>query len=116
MLLLSNFVYDLWLGKGTVHIDFMLSFCGFLYFNFAIFGAKYVKFLNGISALRLQFFSSLVTPILYLVSSLIMIKVFHLGVYSVFISAIFASFNSFILAPIQYSQIIEKNKRGIWAK
>lgn len=116
MLLLSNFVYDLWLGKGTIHIDFMLSFCGFLYFNFAIFGAKYVKFLNGISALRLQFFSSLVTPILYLVSSLIMIKVFHLGVYSVFISAIFASFNSFILAPIQYSQIIEKNKRGIWAK
>jgi O-antigen/teichoic acid export membrane protein len=116
MLLLASRVYDLWLGKGTVHIDFQLSLWGFLFFNVTIFSNIYVAFLNGISALRLQFFSSLISPFVYLISCLVLIKYFHLGVHAVFIAAIIANFNGFLLAPIQYYQIIEKNKRGIWAK
>ncbi len=116
MLLLASNVYDLWLGKGTVHIDFQLSFWGFLFFNVTIFSNIYVAFLNGISALRLQFFASLISPFVYIFSCLVLIKYFHIGVHAVFIAAIIANFNGFILAPIQYFQIIEKNKRGIWAK
>ena len=116
MLLLASRVYDLWLGKGTVHIDFQLSLWGFLFFNVTIFSNIYVAFLNGISALRLQFFSSLISPFVYIISCLVLIKYFHIGVHAVFIAAIIANFNGFLLAPIQYYQIIEKNKRGIWAK
>lgn len=116
MLLLASKVYELWLGKGTVDIDFQLSLWGFLFFNVSIFSGKYVEFLNGISALRLQFFASLISPVVYVVSSLVMIKYFHTGVHAVFIAAIIANFNGFILAPLQYFQIIEHNKRGIWAK
>jgi O-antigen/teichoic acid export membrane protein len=116
MLLLASRVYDLWLGKGTVHIDFQLSLWGFLFFNVTIFSNIYVAFLNGISALRLQFFSSLISPFVYIISCLVLIKHFHIGVHAVFIAAIIANFNGFLLAPIQYYQIIEKNKRGIWAK
>lgn len=116
MLLLASKVYDLWLGKDTVQIDFQLSLWGFLFFNMAIFSNIYVVFLNGISALRLQFFTSLVSPFLYIISALVLIKYFQVGVHAVFIAAIIANFNGSILAPIQYFQIIEKNKRGIWAK
>ncbi|WP_421800280.1 MATE family efflux transporter [Haliscomenobacter sp.] len=116
MLLLASRVYDLWLGKGTVHIDFQLSLWGFLFFNVTIFSNIYVAFLNGISALRLQFFSSLISPFVYIISCLVLIKHFHIGVHAVFIAAIIANFNGFLLAPIQYYQIIEKNKRGLWAK
>jgi O-antigen/teichoic acid export membrane protein len=116
MLLLSSKVYELWLGKGTVNINFELSLWGFIYFNIAIFAGKYVEFLNGISALRLQFYASLISPFIYVLTSLILIKYFHVGVHAVFIAAIVASFNGFILAPLQYFQIIEKNKRGIWSK
>ncbi|AEE53260.1 MATE family efflux transporter [Haliscomenobacter hydrossis] len=116
MLLLSSKVYELWLGKGIVDINFQLSLWGFLFFNVSIFSGKYVEFLNGISALRLQFFASLISPFVYIISALVLIKYFHVGVHAVFIAAIVANFNGFILAPLQYFQIIERNKRGIWAK
>ncbi|RIJ42299.1 MATE family efflux transporter [Pontibacter oryzae] len=116
MLLFSEQVYTLWLGKGTVEIDFMLSFWGFMFFAVSMFGSKYVSLLNGISALRLQFLSCLISPFIYILTVLILIKYYNMGVYSVFIGAIIANFNAFILAPIQYYKIIVQNKRGIWIR
>ena len=116
MLLGSNFIYDLWLGEGTVEIDFYLSLFGFLFFSVGMFGSKYVNFLNGIGALRLQFWSSLISPILYIGIVLILIKVFKMGVYAVFIAAIIANVNAYLLAPLQYYMIIVKGKSGIWIR
>ncbi|NVO20119.1 MAG: MATE family efflux transporter [Bacteroidetes bacterium] len=116
MLALSGIVYRLWLGKGTVDIGFTLSFWGFVYFNVIIFGSKYVYFLNGINALRIQFISSLISPFLYVAVALILIKFYHLGMYSIFIASIIANVNAIVLAPIQYYQIINRNKKGIWIR
>jgi O-antigen/teichoic acid export membrane protein len=116
MLLFSSPFYSLWLGEGKVSIAFSLSLWGFIYYNIMIFGGKYVQFLNGISALRIQFLTSIISPILYLGVVLFLIRYLHLGVYSVFIGTIIASFNGFILAPIQYHMVINRNKKGIWIK
>jgi len=116
MLIFSSDIYRLWLGEGKVEISFSLSLFGFLFFNTSIFGGKYVSFLNGISALRIQFISSLITPLLYIGVALLLIKHFRLGVYSLFIASIISNFNTFVLAPIQYNQIINKGKKGIWVK
>jgi len=116
MLLFSSTVYRLWLGEGKVNIAFALSLWGFLYFNVIIFGGKYVSFLNGISALRIQFISSAISPFLYLALALVMIKYFRMGVYSLFIASIIANFNAYLLAPIQYYKIIVQRKTGIWVK
>ena len=116
MLICSGTVYRLWLGEGKVHIDFSLSLCGFLFFNTSVFGGKYVSFLNGISALRIQFWACMISPFLYILITIMLITVYHMGVYSIFIAAIAANFNTFILAPIQYHQIINKKKNGIWIK
>lgn len=116
MLLLSERVYELWLGKGTVQIDFHLSLWGLIFFCGSMFGGKYVSLLNGISALRLQFLVCLISPFLYILVVHILIEYYHMGVYAVFIGAIVANFNTFLLAPIQYYQIIIKNKRGIWIR
>jgi O-antigen/teichoic acid export membrane protein len=116
MLILSEPVYNLWLGKGTKSIEWTLSLWGFLYFNVTIFGSKYVNFLNGISALRLQLYTSLVSPILFLGVALFLIKYYHMGVNALFIAPIIANVNGFILAPLQYYQIIYRNKKGLWIK
>lgn len=116
MLLFSETIYDLWLGDGVVEIDFKLSLWGFFFMNVGLFASKYVQFLNGISALRLQFWSSVITPFLYIGVALLLIKYFELGVYSLFIAAIISNINGFLIAPIQYFQIIFKNKKGIWVK
>jgi O-antigen/teichoic acid export membrane protein len=117
MLVFSAAVYRFWLGEGKVTIAFSLSLWGFLYFNVTMFAGKYVNFLNGISALRIQFISSLISPILYLTVAILLIRNYHLGVYSLFISSILANFNGFILAPLQYHKIVvRKSTAPIWYK
>jgi O-antigen/teichoic acid export membrane protein len=115
MLVFSDLVYRLWLGKGKVHIDFILSFWGFVFVGLTIYGSKYVNFLNGISALKMQFWTSLISPVLYVAVAMLLIKYYKMGAYSLFIAAIVANVN-IILAPIQYYQIIIKNKKGIWVR
>ncbi len=115
MLIFSNTVYRLWLGEGKVIIPFSLSLWGFLFFNVTMFGGKYVNFLNGISALRIQFLSSIISPFLYVAIAIILIKYYQMGVYSLFVASIIANFNGFLLAPLQYYQIIvKKSKSRIW--
>jgi O-antigen/teichoic acid export membrane protein len=116
MLIFSEPIYRLWLGKGTVNIGFTLSLWGFIYFNVILYGGKYVSFLNGISALRIQFISSAISPFLYIGIALLLIKYFHLGVSSLFIASIIANFNAYFLAPLQYYKIVVQKKGGIWLK
>ena len=116
MLLFSKEIYTLWLGKGTVNIPFSLSCWGFVFFNVTMFGSKYVYFLNGISALRIQFWASLFSPILYIIIAILFIHHYKMGVYALFAASVIANFNGLILAPLQYFQIINKNKKGIWIK
>ena len=116
MLIFSNRIYTLWLGKGTVNIPFSLSVWGFIFINLTMFASKYVYFLNGISALRIQFWGSVISPFLYIIIAIILIKNYHMGVYALFIAAVIANFNAYLLAPLQYYQIINKNKKGLWIK
>lgn len=116
MLVSSSTVYRLWLGEGKVNIVFTLSLWGFLYFNVILFGGKYVSFLNGISALRIQFISSAISPFLYIALALLLINYFKMGVSSLFIASVIANFNAFLLAPLQYYKIIVQKKKGIWLK
>jgi O-antigen/teichoic acid export membrane protein len=116
MLVFSDTFFRLWLGKGTVTINFYLSLFGLLYFSLTIFAGKYVYFLNGINALRIQFLACIVSPVIFVAISILLIKYYHMGVYSLFIASIIANFNGYILSPLQYYMVIEKNKKGIWVK
>jgi O-antigen/teichoic acid export membrane protein len=116
MLVLSSQIYDLWLGKGKVLINFDLSLWGFIYFTITIFASKYVYFLNGINALRIQFIASIVSPFVYIGTALLLIQYLKIGVYGLFVASIIANFNGFFLAPLQYHMVINKNKKGIWIK
>ena len=79
-----------------------------------MFGNVFVNFLNGISALRIQFWGSIVSPLAYIVIALLLINHFKLGVHSLFIASLFANFNGIVVAPIQYYLVIYKQKRVIW--
>lgn len=116
MLIFSERIYSLWLGKGKVTIGFYLSLWGFLYISLTMFATKYVYFLNGINALRIQFVACIISPIIYVVVAIILIRHFKMGVYALFIASIIANFNGYILSPLQYHFIINKNKKGIWVK
>lgn len=116
MLVFAGPFYELWLGEGKVSIAFTLSLWGCIYYIVMMYGAKYVYFLNGISALRLQFIASIITPFLYFATVMILIKLFKVGVHSLYISSVIANFNGIILAPLQYHMIMRKGKKGFWIK
>jgi hypothetical protein len=116
MLIFSQPVFDLWLGKDMLDIEFQLTLWGFLMIIVNIFGSAFVNFLNGISALRIQFVASLISPLIFLGSAYLLIRYFDAGVQALFMASIIANFNGWIIAPFQYFQIIHRGKRGIWVR
>lgn len=113
MLAVSGPVYDLWIGK-SVSVSFTLSVWMFLYIFSLMFGAVFVYFVNGVGALRIQFISSLISPLLFVAIVMVMSKIMNLGVISVLVASIIANFNGLVLAPLQYYNLVIKRKEGIW--
>ena len=115
MLVFARPVYDLWLGKNTVDIKFSISLLCYIFFSTAMFASIFVNVINGIGALKIQFFTSIFTAIGFLVFSILLIKQFHFGVESILIAAIISNVYGYILAPLQYYHIfIKKSKSKIW--
>jgi len=105
MLMVSNYAYDLWLGKGQVEISFITSCLMCLFTILFFFGSLYCNILNGISALNIQFKASIVSPFAFVISAYIFINYFEWGISSIIVASIIANFNGFILAPLQYRKI-----------
>lgn len=115
MLIIAKPVYDIWLGKGVVNISFNISFLCLIFFATQMFATIFVHVLNGIGALQIQFYSSLLTSIGFIALSLILIKVFQLGIESILISSILSNVFGYIIAPIQYYNIfIKKSYLKVW--
>lgn len=116
MLFFSDEIYRLWLGEGQVDISFKLSMWGLIYITASLYATKYVFFLNSISALQIQFYTSIFSPILFVLVTMLFIKHYQMGAYALFIASLIAGFNGTLIAPFQYYQIVHRSKKGIWIK
>jgi len=115
MLLFSNQVYDLWLGKDVVEIRFSISLLCYIFFSTGMFASIFVFVLNGIGALKIQFYTAIFASIMYLLIVIVLIKKFSFGVEAVLIGSIVTNVYGYLLAPTQYVQIfIKKSKAKIW--
>ncbi|WP_296700234.1 oligosaccharide flippase family protein [Algoriphagus sp.] len=117
MLLFCNQFYDFWLGEGVVDIDFRISFLCFVFFVLGMFASIFVNVINGIGALRVQFYVSIVTSIGFIILSLIFILLFEWGVWSIILASIISNVYGYLFAPIQlYNILIVRNTNSIWFK
>lgn len=117
MLLLANPIYDLWLGENVVIVPFSISLLCCIFISITLFATIFVFVINGIGALQVQFYSSIITSVGFVVLALVLIKRYHFGVESILISSIVSNIFGFIIAPIQYYYIIVKRKEsGIWVR
>jgi len=115
MLIISPFAYDLWIGKDAVKIPFVVSFWVFVSIIVSLNGGLYCGVLNGISALKLQFYSSLISPIIFLVLVYLFIYVWHLNLQFLIVASIISNFNGIVIAPLQYYKVfIKPSKSKIW--
>ncbi|MDR7131771.1 O-antigen/teichoic acid export membrane protein [Algoriphagus sp. 4150] len=117
MLLFSNQFYDLWLGKGVVEIDFRISLLCFVFFVLGMFASIFVNVINGIGALRVQFYVSVVTSVGFIALSLVFILVFDWGVWSIILASIISNVYGYLFAPIQlYKILVVRKTDSIWFK
>jgi len=117
MLGLSDWFYDFWVNRHVeqqVEMRFSLSAWMLAYVLSLMFGQVFCTFVNGIGALKIQFYTSLISPIVFIAATFVLARLFGLGMECVLIASILANFNGLILAPLQYWMVIHRNRKGIW--
>lgn len=116
MLIVADKVYNLWVGKEVgQHVSFNVSMLCFLFFSTTMFASIFVYVINGIGALHIQFFAAIGACVVFVGLSLLLIKVFKMGVESVLIATIASNVFGYIIAPIQYYNIFyKKSTARIW--
>ena len=117
MLAISPWIYDLWINRHVdtpVELPFALSAWMLAYVMSTITGQIFCMVINGIGALRIQFFTSLISPIVFVATTWLLARVAGWGMESVLIGSIVANFYGLIVAPIQYVNIVYRNRKGIW--
>jgi O-antigen/teichoic acid export membrane protein len=117
MLIFSQTVYELWMGKNVVNVDSTVSLLCLVYFATGMFASIFVSVINGIGALRIQFYCSIVACIAFVALALLFIKQLDWGVKSVVAASILTNVFGYIIAPLQvYNIFYKKSKNPIWYK
>lgn len=117
MLTVATPIYNLWLGENVVIVPFSISLLCYIFISTTLFATVFVFVINGVGALKVQFYSSIITSIGFVALALLLIKRYHLGVESILIASIVSNLFGFIIAPIQYYKIIIKREQaGIWLR
>ena len=115
MLVFADMVYDFWLGKDVVNIRFSISILCYVFFSTGMFASIFVAVLNGIGALKIQFYTSIIASVLYLLLVLVLIKRYNFGIEAVLIGSIVTNVYGYLLAPMQYYNVfIKKSSSKIW--
>lgn len=113
MIIVSPWVYQIWIGKAC-HVPIGMTIMVALYNFLLIISMRYSYFLNGIGALRLQTYMTVMTiifiPSVYLVCTQTNNILWLIAVMCICVTP------SFIVNMIQFHKIINGTATGIWRK
>ena len=115
LLLISNFVYDVWIGKD-IYIPYLLSIGMFLYFAEHDLASIYLSFVNGIGKLKLQLVFAIAGGILNIPLSIFFAKILGIGVTGVILATFVCLLHGPTIIMIQYKRLINGTAVGIWNK
>ena len=115
MLLVSNFVYDLWVGS-SVKIPFLLSLVMALYVIMLSSTMIFGSFLNSIEKIRLSIYHAIFIGIVNIPLSVYFAKNLGLGSTGVMLATCCGILISMIILPIQTYKIINGTATGLWNK
>jgi O-antigen/teichoic acid export membrane protein len=113
MLIFSNFIYRVWVGKEVV-VPFSISIVMALFVVINAWCGIFSHFLNGVGKIKLQLYSGMIGAILNIPMAIFLGK--NLGIYGVVLSTTILGFVSAIWSPIQYWKLVNRKATGIWNK
>lgn len=110
MLALSEPLYRLWVGSG-VSVPFSISLWVMILNIAMMYGSVFVHVLNGAGILKVQTLACVVSPVVFLLSCYLFIRL-GWGVKSILIASVVANFNGLILAPVQCWSLLRRHGDG----
>jgi O-antigen/teichoic acid export membrane protein len=113
MLIFSNFIYKLWVGKEIV-VPFSISAVMAVYVIIYGWNGIYINFLNGVGIIKLQLYSGIWGMILNIPMAVYLGNT--IGIIGVLLPTVILGAINMIWSTIQYNKIINFNARGLWAK
>lgn len=115
MLLISNKVYYIWMGRSISSIPFSLSLSTALFVLASLTGQLFSAFLNGAGILKMQLFFSCFGCVIFLCCCLVFIKILRMGVYCIPLAIFLSSFYSYLISPVQcYLYFFKKKRNSFW--
>lgn len=115
MIVVSDFVYRIWVG-GNIQIPFSLSVAMGIFMIVTNWNNIFAFFINGVGKIRLQFYFSIFAAVINIPLSIFLAKGMNMGITGVITATIICIGFASIWAPIQYKKIITGTAQGIWMK
>ncbi len=115
MLIISDFVYNLWVGN-RVYIPFVLSAAWAIFIGMQTLNMVFVQFINGTGKVKLQMVVAVIGALLNIPLSIFIAKQLNFGVVGVIAATIIEQLLVFFIIYVQYHKIINGRLDGIWGK
>lgn len=113
MVLASNLVYRLWIGK-IITVPFFLSVMMGLYVIIFSWNYIFAGFINGTGKIQLRVYSAILTGIINIPLSIVFAKSLHMGISGVIAATCFCLMVDSIICPLQYLKLTRQTAKGIW--
>jgi O-antigen/teichoic acid export membrane protein len=111
MLVLSGFVYKVWIGNDYT-VPFSISILSLSWILLNAWNGIFSQFLNGVGKLKLQLIFGISTALINVPLAIFLGE--RIGISGVLLANVFLGFIGACVYPIQYQKIISKRATGIW--
>jgi O-antigen/teichoic acid export membrane protein len=113
MVVASHWAYRIWVGDNVASaIPLHTSIACAIYITIVNWCNIYVYFLNGIGKIKVQFYNSIGTMLVYIPVSIFMGMTF--GITGIVISLCIVSLPGAVCMPVQCSKLFKGTAKGIW--
>lgn len=114
MVLASKFVYGMWLGRGSIDINYSTTGLILLYISFEMLYKVYGTIINGTGKVFAQMILTGVIAIIYIPLAILLGKLFGLSGVLIANAIVFAL--NYLWSKVQCNKLISQTATGIWNK
>lgn len=114
MVLISNWVYKIWVGE-SIKIPFSLSIAFGIYTILRLLVTPYSSFINGIGKLRLVVISTFFEIAVYLILIFTFSKIFENST-GIVLAIVGTAVLTWFMQPLQTYKLLNQTAKGIWNK
>lgn len=114
MVIISKYVYLIWLGKNSIVINFTTTILVFVYLSFEMLYKVYGTIINGIGKIYAQMIITSIIAIFYIPTAIFLGNIY--GLKGVLLSNCIVFFVNYLWSKTQCLKLINGEAKGIWDK